>query len=256
MATIHQLHAEQPPQGFFDLADFDLFCDEFASDAEHDEARMRVKEKLITLHDEIYPRMRELKWDLYPAGRRQSLVSPARVSEQNPKVERLVLPYGKPELSRQLMSKQVGESFRDLQSNALLEVAIDKDGLTTEMVIADSAWADAMNFRNKALGGSPDKQHLRWLASNLNDFVITFETNSQAVYRAQAARWVNLGVLDTALERFEPRTHTLRVRVSVPPNDKSLARDKLPGYIIDRFGQLAPLYDYLAWSPKNNYVRG
>jgi hypothetical protein len=255
MATIRQLRTEQEPAGFFDRADFDVFREECIADAEYDEARLRVKEKLLALHDEIYPRMRELGWDLYPTGRRQSLVSPARVSEQNPKVERLILPYGKPELSRQMMRKQFGEPFRDIRSNALLAVTLEQNGVTTELVIADSAWVDAVNFRDKALGGSPDKQHLRWLASNLNDFVITFETKGESVYRAQATRWVNLGVLDNALEKFEPRIHTLRVRAAVPPDDKNLARDRLPAFMIDRFAQLFPLYDYLAWSPKNNYVR-
>ena len=153
MATIRQLRTEQEPAGFFDRADFDVFREECIADAEYDEARLRVKEKLLALHDEIYPRMRELGWDLYPTGRRQSLVSPARVSEQNPKVERLILPYGKPELSRQMMRKHFGEPFRDIRSNALLAVTLEQNGVTTELVIADSAWVDAVNFRDKALGG-------------------------------------------------------------------------------------------------------
>lgn len=258
MSNILPLRASTVP-AFFSRAEFELFQGEASASEDHNEARLRLKEKLMALHDQVYPRMRELNWDLYPPPGRHPRISPALVTANLRRVEFMTCYYTRPETVMHLMRHAYAEPAPGVQGNACLGLRLDEKGLGVELVVSREAWVDGVNFRTRALGGAPGRRHLRQLLAACAGCTVTYEgtpgDERTLSFRAQAVRLVNLGVLDAALARYQPGLHTLRLQSRLAPKDSHLAADTLPGVVLDRLAQLYPLYDYLAWSPKNNYCR-
>jgi hypothetical protein len=75
----------------------------------------------------------------------------------------------------------------------------------------------------------------------------------QDVLRAKASRLVNVGVLNSTIDKYKPGGHDLRLGITYAPDDKRLCTDVIAEEILERFGQLYPIYRFLSWSPKNDY---
>jgi hypothetical protein len=248
---------------FFAPADFEIFTEAHAGDPASDAERVRLRDKLAWLHQQIYPEMRARRWDLHPHWIPQYLISTARVSRSVPRIEFLLLRYSKAETVVKLMKKELGEDLGHPYSTGLLAVRADQHGLEVEFLVTDHAWADAQNFKNKLVHGAPEKRHLRQIFAELSgDYTLTFETVTRRegevknllVLRVKCSRLVNLGTLDSTLGKFSPAAHQLKVAISYARDDPRLEADTLPGEILYRLGQLYLLYQFVSWSPRNDYL--
>jgi hypothetical protein len=248
---------------FFAPAEFEVFSEAQASDPASDVDRVRLRDKLAWLHQQIYPEMRARRWDLHPHWVPQNLISTARIGRSAHSIEFLLLRYSKAETVVRLMKKELGEDLRHPLSAALLALRVDRYGLGVEFLVTELAWADAQNFKNKLVHGAPEKRHLRQLFAELGgDYALTLEsadrlvgnvTNNQ-VLKVKCSRLVNLGTLDSTLAKFKPSTHQLKVAVRYSQDDSRLEMDALPKELIYRMGQLYPLYQFVSWSPRNDYL--
>lgn len=248
---------------FFIPADFQVFAEPHSGDPAADMERIRLRDKLAWLHQQIYPEMRARRWDLHPHWVPQYLISTARISHAIPKIDFLLLRYSKAETVVKLLKKELGEDLSPPYSTALLGVRADSRGLAVELLVSDMARADGENFKNKLSQSAPEKRQLRQLFAELGgDFVLSYETVRRGdgpevfeqVLRYKCSRLVNLGTLDSILAKFIPGTHRLRVAVQYAAADPSLEADTLPTEIMHRMGQLYLLYQFVSWSPRNDYL--
>jgi hypothetical protein len=248
---------------FFAPADFAVFASAHAGDSACDADRVRLRDKLAWLHQQIYPEMRARRWDIHPHWIPQYLISTAKVARSMPRIEFLLLRYSKAETVVMLMKKDLGEDLVHPYSTALLAVRADQYGLGVEFLVTDRAWADAQNFKNKLVHGAPEKRHLRQVFAELGgDYTLTYETVTRQegevlnlqVLRVKCSRLLNLGTLDSTFGKFTPAIHQLRVAKRYAPDDPRLEADTFPGEILYRLGQLYLLYQFVSWSPRNDYL--
>ncbi len=131
--------------------------------------------------------------------------------------------------------------------------------MSVELLVTDKAGADAQNLKNKLVHGAPEKRHLRQLFAELGgDYVLTLDTldhDAQTeLMRVRCSRLVNLGVLDSLLDRYNPGHHQLKVAARYLPGDPRLEEGAFPTEALLRLGQLYLLYQFISWSPRNNYL--
>jgi hypothetical protein len=248
---------------FFAPGEFEMFSEVHASDPDRDADRVRLRDRLAWLHQQIYPEMRARRWDLHPHWVPQYLISTAKVGPSVPRIEFLLLRYSKAETVVKLMEKELGEDLELPSHNAVLAVRADRLGLGVEFLVPDLAWADAQNFKNKLAYGAPEKRHLRQLFAELGgDYTLTYEAVDQRereaaslqVLRVKCSRLVNLGTLDTTFAKLTPGVHQMSVAIRYAQDDPRLETDSLPTEILHRMGQLYPLYQFVSWSPRNDYL--
>lgn len=250
-------------QLYFSPTDYAVFETKLTANAEYDGERERVKDKLVLLHREIYPAMRKSKWDLHPHWMTQWLISASRISPVTPRIDFMTLRYSKPETTIKLMKKELFEDFGHFYANAMIAARIDKEGLAVELYVSDKAWVDGQNLKQRAQSSAEERGHFRTLLAELggehtfrlSQFVRNEEgyTRFEEVMRAKASRLVNVGMLNSTIEKFKPGGHDLRLGIYYKPDDKRLSADNIAEEILLRIEQLYPIYAFISWSPKNDH---
>ncbi len=248
---------------FFSPGDFAVFEPRLASNADYDSERQRVRDKLITLHEQVYPEMRRRKWDVHPHWMSQWLISAWRISPATSRINFMTLRYSKPEALIKLMKKELIDDFGHFYANAMLAARIDDEGFAIELLISEKAWVDGQNLKNRLQDGAKGKETFRSLlaalegehALNLAQYVRQDErpVTYQHLLRAKASRLVSPGVLNATMEKYKPGGQDLSLGVRYDPEDRRLASSRIVDEVIDRFGQLYPIYTFLSWSPKNDF---
>jgi len=250
-------------KAFFSAADYAVFESGLATNAEYDGERERVREKLILLHQSIYPEIRKQKWDLHPHWMTQWLISASRISPATPRIEFMTLRYSKPETTIKLMKKQLIDDFGHFYANAMIAARIDDDGFAVELLVSEKAWVDGQNLKSRLESNATQRGHFRALLADLGgehtlrlDQFVRPEVGYpgyQEILRAKASRLVNVGMLNSTMDKYTPGKHDLRLGIAYAPNDKRLHADRIADEILQRVEQLYPIYAFLSWSPKNDY---
>ena len=248
---------------FFTAADYAVFENGLAGNAEYDGERERVRNKLALLHKQIYPEIRRRKWDLHPHWMTQWLISASRISPATARIDFMTLRYSKPETTIKLMKKELIEDFGHFYANAMIAARIDKDGFAVELYVSEKAWVDGQNLKNRLQDGAEQRGHFRSLLAELGgehtlrlaQFVRGDERplGYQEIVRAKASRLVNVGMLNSTIEKYTPGGHELRLGINYEPDDARLSVDKIGDEVLTRIAQLYPVYSFLCWSPKNNF---
>lgn len=248
---------------FFSPADYAVFDNRLGSNPDYDGERERIKTKLAELHREIYPQIRKSQWDLHPHWMTQWLVSASRISPATPRIDFMTLRYSKPETTIKLMKKELFEDFGHFYANAMIAMRVDKDGFAVELYVSDKAWVDGQNLKHRLEASAEQRGHFRMLLAELGaEHTIRFSqyvrndegyTRYEEVMRAKASRLVNVGVLNSTIEKYKPGGHDLRLGIYYKPDDKRLRADNIADEIVLRIEQLYPVYAFMSWSPKNDY---
>ncbi|MBI3914048.1 MAG: hypothetical protein HY327_07665 [Chloroflexi bacterium] len=251
------------PDLFFTPADYAIFANGLTTNPEYDGERERVHEKLVELHHNIYPEFRKRKLDLHPHWMTQWLVSASRISPATSRIEFMTVRYSKPETTIKLMKKQFIEDFGHFYANAMIAARVDREGFAVELLISEKAWVDAQNFKNRLASDAAERGHFRNLLAelggehslHLSHFVRNEKGPSgyQEVLRAKASRLVNVGMLNSTMEKYKPGGQDLRLGVYYQPNDPRLQKENIAAEVLQRIEQLFPIYAFLSWSPKNDY---
>jgi hypothetical protein len=248
---------------FFSPADYAVFDNGLGTNAEYDGERERVKDKLVLLHREIYPTIRENKWDLHPHWMAQWLISASRISPATPRIDFITLRYSKPETTIKLMKKELFEDFGHFYANAMIAARVDKGGFAVELFVSEKAWVDGQNLKNRLQASAEERGHFRNLLAELggehtfrlSHFVRSEEgfARHEELLRAKASRLVNIGMLNATMEKYKPGGHDLRLGIYYKPDDKRLSAENIAGEVLARLAQLYPIYAFISWSPKNDY---
>jgi hypothetical protein len=248
---------------YFSTADYALFESGLASNAEYDGERARVHDKLVMLHQQIYPSIREQRWDLHPHWMPQWLISASRISPATPWIDFMTLRYSKAETIIKLMKKELIDDFGHFYANAMLAARIDHKGFAVELLVSEKAWVDGQNLKHRLQNGAEQRGHFRNLLAELggeHTFGLSkFIRNDgrpmgyQEIVRAKASRLVNVGMLTATMDKYEPGGHELRLGIHYGPDDPRLCANKIYDEVLTRFEQLYPVYAFLSWSPKNDF---
>ena len=228
--------------------------DDFASFTRR--PRLSLRDDLADLHAELYPLLRARRFDLHPPRDGDPLVVEPRA---------LRLAYAKAETVLRWMQREFGAEWGEWARQATLGIRLDARGLSVELDLADTARVDAQNFHDKVRYGSPEKLHLRQMLAELGGayaFVVSEAAPTDAnlfarreLFRARCSRLVNLGVLNEAWARVEPGAHALTLATTFPPDDARLASEALVPALAYSLRHLYPLYQFAAWSPRNDFIR-
>ena len=248
---------------FFTAADYAVFENGLAGNAEYDGERERIRNKLALLHKQIYPEIRRRKWDLHPHWMTQWLISASRISPATARIDFMTLRYSKPETTIKLMKKELIEDFGHFYANAMIAARIDKDGFAVELYVSEKAWVDGQNLKNRLQDGVEQRGHFRSLLAELggeyvfrlSQFVRGDERpiGYQEIVHAKASRLVNVGMLNSTIEKYKPGGHELRLGIDYKRDDERLSVDNIGDEVLARIAQLYPVYSFLCWSPKNNF---
>ena len=249
-------------QMFFSPADYAVFKQGLVGNAEYDGERQRVHAKLEALHKIIYPDIRRSKWDLHPHWMSQWLISAYRISPATQRIDFMTLRYSKAETTIKLMKKKFIEDFGSFYANAMIAARVDREGFAIELFVSEKAWVDGQNLKVRLADGAEQRGALRSMLADLGGeytfklsqfFRSEEERGYREVLRAKASRLVNVGMLNSTMEKYTPGRHDLRLGIYYEPDDKRIGQDNIAEEILKRLEQLYPVYAFLSWSPKNDY---
>ncbi len=250
-------------ESYFSLNEHAVFEQGIARSAEYDGERERVHDKLEALHKVIYPEIRRRKWDLHPHWMPQWLISPFRLSPATQRIDFMTLRYSKAETTIKLMKKKFIEDFGSFYANAMVAARIDREGFAIELFVSEKAWVDGQNLKLRLADGAEQRGALRSMLADLggehtlrlSQFVQSEEERwvYREVLRAKASRLVNVGMLNSTMEKYTPGRHDLHLGIYYEPDDPRLSKDNIAEEILKRLEQLYPVYAFLSWSPKNDY---
>src|SRR5574341_487912 len=250
---------------FFSQADYAVFDHRVAGSAEYDGERERVRDKLVFLHQRIYPEVRRRKWDLHPHWMPQWLISASRISPATTWIDFMTLRYSKAETIIRLMKKRFIEDFGSFYANAMLAARIDREGFAIELFISEKAWLDGQNLKKRLQNGTEQRGRFRNLLAGLGGEhtlrLAKFVREEgrikgyEEVMRAKAIRLVNVGMLNATMEKYTLGGHDLRLGIRYQPSDPRLSQETIVAELLTRFEQLYPIYAFLSWSPKNDFSR-
>lgn len=251
------------PELLFTPNDYAVFEGGLAGNAEYDGERERIHDKLAILHKQIYPEIRRRKWDLHPHWMTQWLISASRISPATQRIDFMTLRYSKAETTIKLMKKEFIEDFGSFYANAMVDARIDREGFAIELFVSDKAWVDGQNLKARLSDGAEQRGELRSMLAELggeytlrlSQFVRSEEERwgYRQVVSAKASRLVNVGMLNSTMEKYTPGRHDLRLGIYYEPDDPRLGGRSIVDEILKRFEQLYPVYAFLSWSLKNNY---
>lgn len=247
---------------YFTSSDYAVFQSGLAGNAEYDGERQRVHDKLDALHKMIYPEVRRRKWDLHPHWMSQWLISAYRLSPATQRIDFMTLRYSKAETTIKLMKKKFIEDFGSFYANAMIAARVDHEGFAIELFVSEKAWVDGQNLKVRLADGAEQRGALRSMLADLGG-EYTFKLSQffrseegrgyREVVRAKASRLVNVGMLNSTMEKYTPGRHDLRLGIYYEPDDKRISQDQIAEEILMRLEQLYPAYAFLSWSPKNDY---
>lgn len=248
---------------YFTPGDFAVFGNGLAMNAEYDGERERVRDKLVFLHEQLFPEIRKQRWDLHPHWMPQWLISAYRISPATSRIDFMTLRYSKAETIIKLMKKELIDDFGHFYANAMLAARVNTEGFAVELMISEKAWVDGQNLKGRLQDGAEQRGHFRNLLAELSGehtFVLSQFMRQdgrplgyQEIMRAKASRLVNVGMLNTTMDKYQPGGHDLRLGIEYKPGDRRLTTSKIVDEILLRFEQLYPIYAFLSWSPKNDF---
>jgi hypothetical protein len=193
----------------------------------------------------------------------QWLISASRISPATQRIDFMTLRYSKAETTIKLMKRIFIEDFGSFYANAMVDVRIDREGFAVELFVSEKAWVDGQNLKSRLSDGAGQRGELRSMLADLggeytlrlSQFVRSEEERwgYRPVVSAKASRLVNVGMLNSTMDKYTPGRHGLRLVIYYEPDDPRLVSGNIVNEILARFAQLQPIYSFLSWSPKNDY---
>ena len=249
--------------GWFEVADYAVFDERHRCDALYNELRTAVKDKLLRLHERVYPQILQRKLDVSPHWHKGWIISPWYISPQTPCISLMQLRYAKPRALMLRMEKLFQDEFGRFNAHAALAVTINESSLGIELLVPSEAWVDGQNLRGK-LVGAPDSYDFRrefcQLVSALGfrarvQIEERTEGDQGPVWGKRARAFESPALLATATALYRPGKHDLRIGTWYRPDDPLLYKTSIEQELLSRFEQLYPLYQMVGWGPTNDYRR-
>ena len=248
---------------FFIPADYAAFEPGRRRDELYNERRRMVRDKLIRLHALVYPEMRRRGWEVHPHWRKEWLISAWYLSQRMTSIPYLKLRYSKPEDLVKRMERLFLDDFGHFYAHAMLSVVISDKGLGVELSVPAAAWVDGQNLRGKLTNALEAPVFREKFGQNLrrldNRFRFQIEEYAEGVrdlvYARRARSVTGVSQIAAATGTYRPGAHDLRIIIWYLPRESCLRKDMIREEVLARLGELYPLFQFVSWSPTNDYRR-
>tara|TARA_R110002051_G_scaffold58469_1_gene107687 strand:- start:4175 stop:5452 length:1278 start_codon:yes stop_codon:yes gene_type:complete len=205
--------------------------------------RLLVQEKLLELHEELYPLMQNQGWKVYEHHMSQHITSSYMHNERASKeLTALWLHYGRSEQELEDYQKAYGDDMTSL-FHMRLEVLITKNHLWVELRVG------------KKDGSYPDRHFIREQLNTNPKFLNKYYKLVKALDREYtitiADEYANVKDFEDEddLKQFtlqdNPKRYYFRIGREYQPDDKAISEQKILSTIMADFEQLYPLYQLL-----------
>ena len=252
------VRSEEP---YFYPDDYAVFSRACAASSRYDKQRKRVRDKFVALHDVLFPEIERQGWDLHPHWHTPNIVSSWKIG----RVDRIWF--------MKLRYLRAGEKVKDLEKlmdvpapldyaetlytkHPMLDVRIDEKFFTIELLVTEWAWWDAQNFKGKLASDAAERSRFLQMLTGLGqDFIFGGWPDTQDPRLVTtAADLADDARLEIWLRGFEPGVDWLRLGIWYSnPADFRLHSVRIAEEVLYRFSQLYPVYEFLLWTPRNNY---
>jgi hypothetical protein len=250
-----------PDDPFFSPDDYGVFCEECVASSRYDRERRRVRDKFLALHALLYPEIQRRGWNLHPHWHAPNIVSTwyiGRVEQIRFMKLRYLRSGDDVKALEGLMGVPAPLDHTETQytKHPMIDVRIDDSFIAVELLLTQWAWWDAQNFKRKIVGYAAERERFIQLLRELgHDYIFGGWPDTQKPDLVTTA--ADLADDDRLLDwlaAFEPGADWLRLGIWYrDPADLRLHAGRIPAELLYRFAQLYPVYQFLLWSPRNNY---
>lgn len=259
--TIPRFGGLQANDPFFTQEDHATFTENKVTSSRYDKERCKIRDKFLALHDALYPEMRRIGLALYPHWHSPNIVSTWYVGRIE-QIWFMKLRYLRSRSEVQAIEEMMGVpklldySETQYTKHPMIDIRIDSDYLAIELLVTDKAWLDAQNFKKKVEQHKAERQHLIHLLRNLgHDYIFGgWPDTSKPELIKTAADLANEERLLAWVSQFDPGYNWLRLGIWYTDyEDFRLTTGRIVEEVLYRFKQLYPVYQFLLWTPDNNF---
>ncbi|XLS30294.1 phospholipase D family protein [Flavobacteriaceae bacterium M23B6Z8] len=202
--------------------------------------RFRVQEKLLELHQKLYPEIRKRGWDVYEHHMPQHITSSYRHNERASKeLDALWLHYGRGEEELAAYQKAYVDNMTSL-FHMRLEVLVFKSHLWIELRVGkrDGSYPDRGYIKEQLKSNKVfTSEYFRLLQELDKPFTLTIANQEVPVHDFEHKE---------ALKQFtlqdNPGKYYFRIGREYQPDDKAISDQNIVGTIMNDFEKLYPIY--------------
>jgi HKD family nuclease len=202
--------------------------------------RFQVQEKLLELHDMLYPQIKKRGWELYEHHMSQHITSSFRHNERASKIiDAIWLHYGRSEKELKRYQRAYGEDMTSL-FHMRLEVLVFKSHLWVEVRVGkrDGSHADREYIREQ-LKSNPGflTQYFDLLQHLDKEFKVCVANEEEYVHEFEDKEDLKEFTL-----KDNPKLYYFRIGREYQPDDKAISQNNIVATIMKDFEKLYPIY--------------
>jgi hypothetical protein len=256
--TYGNLQLDEP---YFSAEDHAVFGQEKTWSSDFDGERQGIRDKFLALHDVLYPEVKRHGWDLHPHWHPPNIVSTwfiGRIQDIGFMKLRYLRSKDQVRQVEQMMGipKPLDRSETQYTKHPMIDVRIDRRYLAVELLLTEQAWWDAQNFRRKLLQHAGERVRFVDLLQGLgNDFIFGgWPDSREPELITTAGDLAQEDSLVAWVASFEPGYDWLRLGIWYGnQGDFRLTTKRIADEVMGRFAQLYPVYEFLLWTPDNDF---
>lgn len=216
-----------------------------------------VYDKLLDLHQAIYPRIRNHNLDLHPRWHKASIISreTAACPVQN---AALVLPYFRSreqaEMVERLMGRDQFAAGVDTFRHPVIELRLTPACFAVELIVSPYAWWDQQNLVGKL--GLPQHRAAFYelLAAMGHNCYFGFWQGSELDRMClTSAELTHRRIVDAWMETFSDGQDWFRLGYWFDPEAPALDDESIQTEVFEAVRKLNRIYSFLVWTSNNNF---
>lgn len=215
--------------------------------------------KLLDLHNTVYPRLRNYNLDLHPRWQKTSIITQESAAELE-QSNTLVLPYFRSREQAEMVERLMGKEHItqsggvDTYRHPVIELRLTPQHFVIELVLSPYAWWDQQNFIGK-LELPNHRAILRELLARMDgDYCFGFWHGLDLCEQHVSNNDLRRGnILHEWMDTFADGQDWLRVGRWYEPESPTLHHTTIVNEVFETVKALNGLYNFLLWTSNNNY---
>lgn len=242
---------------YFTEQDYRAVAESQSRDTSGNADLQRAYDKLLDLHNAVYPRIRNHNLDLHPRWQKTSIISreSAACLVQNPA---MVLPYFRSREQAQIVERLMGcepmaagvDTFR----HPVIELRLTPSHFAVELVVSPYAWWDQQNLVGKLGLAQHRAAFYQLLAEVGRDCYFGFWQGTDLDRMClNSTELAHCRIVDAWMETFCDGQDWFRIGKWFDPTSPALDEDTVAAEVFNAVRVLNRLYSFLVWTSNNNF---
>lgn len=227
-------------------------------DTSHADDPQRVHRKLVQLHRDLYPRLKQHGIDVHPNASvpggvfvgscASPFASPA-----------MTLTYMRAASEASVVERIMGREISSVEEincrlHPSIEIRVMPDSFAVELLLAPDAWYDQQNFSGKLSIQQHRLGFSRLLYDLAEDFCMGFWSGIYLTdMHLTTDKLPPAKILLEYLDTFAAGRDYLRIGRWYEPDDPVLDEEHITAEIFQRIRELYTIYDFIVWTSNNNF---